>query len=285
MSLSAAELARVREQVAIKQQQLTASPLPAGVIPIVIKCRWSSCRHGRHTLDHHHTGGRGVNYPVGFCQECGESITDLPQPGAPMPFDDDQFFNVFARFPNELIRAHYWSVPIDLYAHNQALRLGKRKLLAKVRKQVRDSMLLDDAFKNRRAAWNGDIVAYAQHATATCCRLCASYWHGLPRDMKVTPTGDQLAYVVSLAEAYIQLRLPELPDEPSRGISGIPANAGPNQSEAAALEDRLLAAFNDDIDPAGLVLPRRSAIQLGAGFDATGGYVTPMLIPMSHPRT
>ena len=27
---------------------------------------------------------------------------------------------------------------------------------------------------------HGDIVFYAQHALACCCRLCIRYWHGVP---------------------------------------------------------------------------------------------------------
>lgn len=283
MTLTEPELARIRAQIGVTQEKLEAAPSSAGVIPIVIKCRWSSCRNGRHALDHHHTGGRGINYPVGHCQECGERITDLPMPGEDIPYDDEVFLASFAKFPNELIRAHYWNVPLDLAAYNQALRLGRTKLHAKVRKHVLASMLIDDAFANRRAPWNGHIVAYAQHATATCCRLCASYWHGLPRDMSIRPTDGQLDYVVRLAQAYFDLRLPGLPDEPTRGVPSISSGAGPTPAEALALEDNLILTFQNGHDPAGLVLPARSAVRLINGSTAEGGYVTPSLIPLTQP--
>lgn len=282
MTLTERELAQIRAQIGVTQEKLEADPLSAGVIPIVVKCRWSSCSNGRHTLDHHHTGGRGINYPVGYCQECGEPVVDLPGAGEDISYDEGYFLATFSKFPSELIRAHYWSVPLDLVAYNQALRLGRVKLFAKVEKLVLESMLLDDRFKNQRAAWNGKIVAYAQHATATCCRLCASYWHGLPRDMSVRPSDEQLEYAVQLAQAYFDLRLPGLPDEPTRGVPGIAAGSGPDETEVRELEDHLLATFQHDHDPAGLVLPARSAIKLTSGSRIDGGYVTPSLVPLSQ---
>jgi hypothetical protein len=58
----------------------------------------------------------------------------------------------------------------------------------------------------------GRAVYYAQHATATCCRKCMEYWHGIPKDRPLTD--GELAYATMLVQAYLDDRLTDLPDDP-----------------------------------------------------------------------
>ena len=58
----------------------------------------------------------------------------------------------------------------------------------------------------------GNVIFYAQHATATCCRKCMGYWHGI--DPGVPLDDDQLAYCCELVRLYLDARLPDLPDGP-----------------------------------------------------------------------
>ena len=55
------------------------------------------------------------------------------------------------------------------------------------------------------------MYPYAQHATATCCRTCLEYWHGIPRGRALSD--DELDYCAELACRYIEDRLPELTDK------------------------------------------------------------------------
>jgi hypothetical protein len=285
MSLSEEEANAIRASVRAKKQSLDAGPLPAGVIPLEVHCKWSSCHHGRHSLDHFRTtvGGKS-KHPPGHCQDCGKKIVELPMPETGAPVDHAQFMGVFAKFPTELIRAHYWNVPFDLRAYNQALRLGRRGLMAKARKQVLEAMLKNDAFAGRRAPYNENVVAYAQHAVAGCCRKCAAYWHGLPLDMNVRPSDEQLDFVVGLVQAYLELRFPNLPDDPTFGVPGVPKNAGPDEGELGQMEENLLTAFAADRDPAGLVIPTRSTIKIISRSDADGGFLEPTNIALPIPR-
>jgi hypothetical protein len=54
----------------------------------------------------------------------------------------------------------------------------------------------------------GNIIAYAQHATSTCCRKCVAYWHGIPLDDEVSD--DDLTYLADVIMAYVRCRVPDL---------------------------------------------------------------------------
>ena len=51
-------------------------------------------------------------------------------------------------------------------------------------------------------------IPYGQHATATCCRKCLEYWHGIPVGQALT--NEQLDYCADLVCRYIEERSPEL---------------------------------------------------------------------------
>ncbi|MCY1246137.1 hypothetical protein D9M72_593430 [compost metagenome] len=53
-----------------------------------------------------------------------------------------------------------------------------------------------------------EIVNYAQHATATCCRKCLEAWHNIP--MEDALTDNQLEFCVSLVMKYVKERIPQL---------------------------------------------------------------------------
>ena len=55
--------------------------------------------------------------------------------------------------------------------------------------------------------FSGNIIYYAQHGTATCCRKCAEEWHGIDRNRPLT--GDEVKYMVDLIMLYIKKRAPE----------------------------------------------------------------------------
>ena len=63
-----------------------------------------------------------------------------------------------------------------------------------------------NGFDGRQTGLSGNVLFYAQHATATCCRKCVSYWHGIPADR---PLDDEEArYCEALVVAYLDERLP-----------------------------------------------------------------------------
>ena len=61
---------------------------------------------------------------------------------------------------------------------------------------------------------SGNSLYDAQHATASCCRTCMGYWHGIPKDRDLTDA--EIDYLGALVTRYLDERLPELEDEPVR---------------------------------------------------------------------
>lgn len=279
--LSPEQADALRNEIGVTQERLETGPSGPGVIPIVIKCTWSSCRHGRHTLDHSRRRGVDVaKAKPGHCLACGAEVVAMPQPGSNAVAASPPLGGVINDLQKELIRAHYWNVPIDLKAYNKALRYGRDRLHERLESEVRKA-LLEPGFQGRRAAYSGDIVGYAMHATASCCRRCASYWYGLPRDITEQPDPAAVDYIVGVARTYIDLRLPELPRDPS-DVPGVSHALLPNADEIDRLDHLLVDQLHRDLDPAGLVRAERSAIVLGHQVDMDGGYVMFNQLPLHN---
>jgi hypothetical protein len=76
-------------------------------------------------------------------------------------------------------------------------------------------------------------------STATCCRSCAAYWHGLPRDRSIPPTREQLEHVVWVATAWLDVRLPH-PPEVGQPVGGISVSDLPTIAELSSLDDSVI---------------------------------------------
>ncbi len=68
----------------------------------------------------------------------------------------------------------------------------------------------DNDWDGRQTPFTGNLIYYAQHATATCCRKCAEEWHGINRDRPLTK--EEINYMVDLIMLYIKKRVPDLPE-------------------------------------------------------------------------
>lgn len=55
----------------------------------------------------------------------------------------------------------------------------------------------------------GNVLYYAQHATASCCRTCIEYWHGIPKGRELTH--DEIGYLTALIIQFLNRRIPDLP--------------------------------------------------------------------------
>jgi len=108
-----------------------------------------------------------------------------------------------------MIRHHYWHVDFDQRALNYAIRKGRIALLAAAEKRVRQAIgPAQPAFDGRQTSMKGNPLHYAQHATATCCRKCVEYWHGIPQGKELTE--EQIAYCAGLVRKFVTERLPDL---------------------------------------------------------------------------
>ena len=114
----------------------------------------------------------------------------------------------------EMIRHFYWHEAVDETALNHALRKGLIRLREAAEKRLWKSIGPPSRELYRdgtQTPLSGNVIYYAQHATATCCRKCAEEWHGIDRNRPLTTA--EVSYMTELIMLYVKDRLPELPLE------------------------------------------------------------------------
>jgi hypothetical protein len=131
---------------------------------------------------------------------------DLSNPGA-----------IFTELGREFIRDHFLTKAIDKKARRIIRRDGIDVIRANARSRLKSAIGKEpNAFDGRQTPLAGNILYYAQHATATCCRKCAWYWYGISREGELTEA--DLAFCHDLVQAYLDRRVGEI-----HAIHGSPA--------------------------------------------------------------
>ena len=161
---------------------------------------------------------RGESYRSNGCRACGVELIDWER------LDRRDLHNIeytVASLQRELIRNEYWNKPLDGKALRHAARKGLRALrkdaahrLTKYVGRPRSELSRD----GMQTPFSGNVIYYAQHATATCCRKCIEAWHGIGRERRLAE-GD-IKYFTELLMYYIEMRLesfeaPKMPPEVS----------------------------------------------------------------------
>jgi hypothetical protein len=172
---------------------------------LTFACSTTACSDGLHYF-----GGKRAegDKPAGTCHDCGERLVN---------FDRTQVRNIgdieytVESLKKEWIRHKYWHhEDIKIRAVNRARRKGFSGTEVAAERILRQ--IVGPAFPyrdgNRVPYESNDIVHYAQHATATCCRKCVEYWHGIPAGQEMT-TGE-IAYLAKLVMTYVRYKLPNL---------------------------------------------------------------------------
>ena len=148
----------------------------------------------------------------GACRDCHAQLVDWPRVHE-RRLDDAE--HTFTELRLELIRHHFWHLEIDEKARDHALRKGRIALEAALAKRLASSVGPEMPYRDgAQTPMSGNIIYYAQHATASCCRTCIEYWHGIPKGRPLSQ--DELAYLGDLATMFIAERFPELPDGPTK---------------------------------------------------------------------
>jgi len=94
---------------------------------------------------------------------------------------------------------------------NYARRKGKLGLRAAAEHRIRASVApAQPAFDGRQTGKSGNPLFYGQHATATCCRKCIDYWHGVEQGRPLTEA--EIQYFTALLNMFVDERLPNLPE-------------------------------------------------------------------------
>jgi hypothetical protein len=147
----------------------------------------------------------------GACRVCYAKLVHWPRVHE-RRLDDVE--HTFSELRHELIRHHFWHVEFDERARNHALRKGRVALEVAAERRIESSVGPENPVRDgRQTPFDGNVIYYAQHATAACCRTCMEYWHNIPKGRPLT--ADERAYLTSLVMRYIDDRWPELPDGPT----------------------------------------------------------------------
>lgn len=176
--------------------------------PLDITCTSVKCSDDCHCFK----PKRRKHASVGVCRECGFKLENFDQLTYP---DMTNIESVINALQHELIRHVYWHCDIDEKAQNYALRKGLIPLRETVREKMEKLFLKPaSAYDGRQTSKTKNIIHYAQHATACCCRSCAEYWYGINKESIVSR--DKINFFVDLIMYYIEKKMPELPDNPTK---------------------------------------------------------------------
>jgi hypothetical protein len=112
----------------------------------------------------------------------------------------------------EKVRHFFWHIPLTQRAINHARRKGRKELREYVKKRLSTAIApahpWHDGFQTPMAQDAPNAIPYGQHATATCCRKCLEYWHGIPQGQELSI--QDLDYLTELLCLYLEDRIPNL---------------------------------------------------------------------------
>jgi hypothetical protein len=157
-------------------------------------------------------GGFKSSVVGGPCRNCGQNLVEFERLGER---DLGDVAYTFGSLKRELIRHTFWHRPFDLRAVNHALRKGRALLAVAAISRVQKSVAVaDNPLDGRQTPFSGNTLYYAQHAVAACCRKCIEYWHRIPAGRPLS--SEEVDYLAKLMMLYIQERLPDLPESPTK---------------------------------------------------------------------
>jgi hypothetical protein len=174
--------------------------------PLKITCTSADCEENLHCFRATRKM-KGANQ-TGACRECGTKLIDWDRVHAKDVRDAEY---TFQSLKCEMIRHYFWHVEIDPKAQNYAQRKGISGLETAVKARLRSSVEKpNNPFDGRQTpmAGSGNPIHYGQHATASCCRKCMEYWHGIPTGTYLTT--EQIEYFASLILMFLKERMPNL---------------------------------------------------------------------------
>jgi hypothetical protein len=149
---------------------------------------------------------------AGACIQCGVSLVNWTRVHR---CDLSDVPYTFRALKYEFVRHYFWHKTLSQKAINHAKRKGKRQLRQRIRQHLENAIgpakPFHDGFQTPMADNLPTALPYAQHATATCCRKCLEYWHGIPVGRNLH--SSELDYLSELVFRYIEDRVPDLAEE------------------------------------------------------------------------
>lgn len=182
-----------------------AKSTPSSRKPLRISCTSSDCGNNLHCF---RKSRKMAEVERGRCRSCGADLIDWPRVHK-RDLNDAAF--VFSSLKVELVRHHFWHVPIDLKAENHARRKGTMRLHEAAKLRLSKYLAPNNPRDGRQTPYEGNVIYFAQHALGCCCRACLEYWHDIPKKNKLSD--DELEYLTNLIMMYVKEKLPNLTEE------------------------------------------------------------------------
>jgi len=180
--------------------------------PLKVTCTSTDCGNDLHCF--RTSRNKGNKTEVGACRQCGANLVDWKRVHKK---DTTDVQYTFESLRHELIRHHFWHVEIDEKAITYARKKGISGLETAVRSRLRSSVgKANNSYDGRQTPMegSGNPIHYAQHATASCCRKCMEYWHGIPKTTDLTE--GQIEYLAKLVMLYLIERMPNVQQDGER---------------------------------------------------------------------
>lgn len=172
---------------------------------VKISCTAKDCDNDKHA----YRPGRGEWKKLpdqAVCQGCGDTNVDMSIPRSRDLNDREAIFRELGR---EFIRDYYLDKPFDKQARGLIRRYGMVGIRARVSRRLASAIGGEpNDWDGRQTKFEGNVLFYAQHATATCCRKCAWYWYGIPREGEMSD--EDMIFCIGLVQAYLDRREGEI---------------------------------------------------------------------------
>jgi hypothetical protein len=183
--------------------------------PLKVHCSDTRCESDLHCFSPNRRTKDWEKTYAGQCQSCKKQLVDWKRVKARNITDVNGTFEELSR---EYIRHVFFHAAFDAKSKKEARELGMEGVKAKVRplleKKIGQKKIFRDGIQTKK---EGSAIHYAQHATATCCRKCLEYWHGIERNRELTSV--ELSYCEGLVFAYLDLRSVDLlADDTSQNV-------------------------------------------------------------------
>lgn len=177
------------------------------LIPLAITCTSSDCNANLHCFKFQKS--KMSIDQKGSCRKCGVKLINWKRVHKKNILDVDY---TFKSLKYELVRHYNWHIDIDIDATNHARRKGKKGLFVAAHDRIKKYVAPASPYRDgQQTPRKGNVIFYAQHATASCCRTCIEYWHDIPKGRDLTV--EEIEYLVNLIMAYVEDRLPNLTEE------------------------------------------------------------------------
>ena len=177
--------------------------------PLDITCGATKCSEGFHCFSLKKSSLRKYG-ETHVCHECGINLIDWNRIHK---LDINEAPYIFNSLKTELIRHVVWHTEIDPEALSKALERGRIRTKDRVKHLLQAKLgKIKEGFDGRQTPKGGkELINYAQHATATCCRKCLEVWHNIPTE--ATLTEKNYDYLTELIMLFINEKLPKLTED------------------------------------------------------------------------